>query len=298
MIVIWSFLVILTKITTVTSITHGIDSFSYLTSIFAKRGSEVARCFGTKISHNTILAPAHCLVGFKLQNIKACSVDEDRCPHFPIEPCFTPTQVFIFNSYLSTLSIGRLCPDLAILVFPNTTFSDHDVLPINFDPECHCSHYNNEPAQAVVCDGDTLKFVDVTLGFTRTSNPFGGNFTTCNLYSIKASEEIGNGCLGQSGSPVLYDGKLQSFRSFCIDKCIGADVGGYPCLIYYQQEIENYRDHFYSLDLVNEVISFKKVEDLLYDQAFLISVGVYGSLFRDEPLRRRPGTERNKKCLD
>lgn len=259
--------------------------FNYLVSIFSTRDIVVANCLGVKISHNTVFAPAHCLAGYELKDITVCSVDGYKCPRRPVEPCLAPTEVYIYNSYLRTLQNNQLCPDIAIIEFPDYTFTDHEIRPLYIDPKCNCRKYVNKIGKTLSCNGCYLQYSDVVFTHNQSVNPFGYNFASCYLFAAQNYDYYSAGCFSESGSPLFFEKKLLSIKTFCYQDCAYAGPEAYPCLTPYENEILNYKDYFLTLDTINSAIAELTIDELIQNQAFLVQIGVYKSLFKDAPLR-------------
>lgn len=257
--------------------------FGFLVNIYSSRGAFVANCYGAKVTNDLILAPAHCLAGFELENIRVCEVDKNQCRNV-VEPCLTPSEVYIHRKYLRYLYVGQLCPDIALLRFPEGTFPPNDILPINFDPDCNCEKYDMEIAQAVTCTDCKLSYIDVTIEYNAAVCPFGANFSGCYLYSVIGPCDVPDFYI-ESGSPLIYNGMLQSIQTFGLPDSNPPGPAAYPCLLPYQQEIENYSTNFFTLAKVNGLFEQSRRSDIILNQAFLDSLGIYDAIFKRDPLR-------------
>lgn len=243
-----------------------VKNSEFLVNIFATRGANTVQGYGTIIDHQTIITAANLV--YQYYNVTACLGTQECCPQDP-ENCLVPTEVYIHQTFINDYKNGDKAIPLALLKFRPFTFRNDQIVSLDLSDICKCETYIGHVGTTYECyKGGISETVVNIVDHSYTAFKYNYPNPIWPYYFVLPKSKPYT-CIGLPGAPLFVDGKLIAINSFCSPQCDDPSYTGFYCLLYREEQIQNYKRYFEELEVANgELKKLTLQEKLNIQRAF------------------------------
>lgn len=253
------------------------DNFDFVVSVFSSNIGISYVSYGVITSSTTVMVPAHVVAGFT--KFEVSQIVATTCAQTPIEPLIQPERVLVHKDYVSDIMRGHLTYNVALLIFPDGTFSSDRIAPVNFDPNCLCKNLIGSTGITSSCiNSENSKREVRIVDYEEAANQYPNVHTTSALLYTKI-EDSPDKCAGVAGSFLMVNGYLKGIRSYCRRECDTNKYTAFFCVLSQPYLFTDPDQVTVSLEVANDELLQAGIEKRLYVSRLLMMYGAVGECY-------------------